>query len=255
VIAFNEFLRQNGITDTIQATSETVSFENNNGKKFVYPLVDLERSLKAISRAGDKLDKLLDGDWDYEEAKYRAALGQVLNSERDWNAVASNLGSQTPNTVRCLELYAYFRLGKKPPSELRTPDILRAKNLAPIFADRTLAQQFRDWLEDAKKLSPKSIQSYIGALEGVLSRYAGRPLLEIASVDTLESVRAKALHNADAQALNERGNQMYSAAFNHYAEFLKERFGDAPVSVKVSAAKILSDFEKSLYEIGFRQPS
>src|SRR5262249_51952115 len=129
------------------------------------------------------------------------------------------------------------------------------KNLEPIFIDRTLAQQFRDWLEDTKKLRPKSIQSYIGALEGVLSRYAGRPLFEIASVETLESVRAKVLRNPEAEALNQRGNQMYSAAFNHYAEFLKECFGDAPAPVKVSAAKVLLDFEKRLHEIGFRQPT
>ena len=89
----------------------------------------------------------------------------------------------------------------------------------------TTADDFRQWLEREKRLSRKSIESYTAALAGILSDYAGVPLLQVTSFQELRSVSEKVLRNPDFVALNDRGHQMYSAAFNHYSDFLRERFG------------------------------
>ena len=125
--SFGEFLAAHGVDDNIKASSEMVWFTNKNGKKFAYPIEDLESCLQALWIAGDEVKKLLNNDWEYEESKFRQAFGEALKNERA-NTVASNLGSQTPNTVRCLELYAYFKLNKMPTHELEEPDILKSEN-------------------------------------------------------------------------------------------------------------------------------
>jgi hypothetical protein len=126
---FAAFLKEFGLDDKFSATEETVSFVNAKGKKFVLPLDDLEESLWVIWKSGDALNDALGGDWTYEEGKFRAALGKVLEGHAG-NAVAALLGSQTPNTVRSLELYAYHLLGE---------------NLQPIF-DRQMFCGGRRWL-------------------------------------------------------------------------------------------------------------
>ena len=249
--SFNDFLRKHGVPESIQATDETVSFENTNGKKFVYPLLDVERCLKAIWQAGDSLDKLLGGDWTYEETKYRSALSQVLRSEQEWNAVVSSLGSQTPNTVRCLELYAYYRLNKEPTATLQKPEILRPETLAPIFKTRSLTQEFGEWLQKQGK-RPKSVQNYTGALSGILSRCADRPLLEIFSASLLESLRKKVLGHTEVVSANTKGKQMYSTAFDHYSNFLKQRsFNPSSKIPEVRVDELLRRFDEELKSIGF----
>jgi hypothetical protein len=253
MMTFNEFLRKNGVDDNIQATEETVSFENKNGKKFVYPLNDLSRCLRAIWSAGDALDKILGGEWRYDESKYRSALGDVLKGE-GWNAVVSNLGSQTPNTVRCLELYAYYLLDKKPTPRLETPTILMAATLDPIFRSTSLADEFKEWMRTRKErpLSPRSIESYAGALSGILSKCAGRPLLEIASPFVIESLRVPVLKHPEVESLDQKGNQMYSAAFNNYAVFLKQRVStDSPKANMLPYPLLVSGFTKALETTGF----
>jgi hypothetical protein len=248
--SFNDFLRINGIPQTIQATNETVWFENTNGKKFVYLLDDVERCLKRLWLTGDSLDKLLKHDWTYEEGKYRQALGEILKDEK-CNAVVSSLGSQTPNTVRCLELYAYYRLQLRPTSELDKPEILRSDSLAPIFRTKALAEEFTEWLQK-KELAPKSIESYVGALSGVLSRTAGRPLLEIASFDEFDAIRRDLLREPEIERLNTTGNSMYSAALTHYAAFLQQRRTDpSAASDRVDLSDFTSAFENALVTCGF----
>lgn len=255
-MTFNEFLRKNGVDENIQATEETVSFENKNGKKFVFPLNDLSRCLRTIWSAGAALDKLLGGEWRYDESKYRAALGDVLKGE-DWNAVVSNLGSQTPNTVRCLELYAYYLLNKNPTTHLETPIVLKAATLEPIFYSTSLADEFKEWMRSRKErpLSPKSIESYAGALSGILSKCAGRPLLEVASPIVIESLRGAVLKHPEVESLNQRGNEMYSAAFNNYVAFLKQRVGDdSSKSMAPPYPSIVTGFAEALKTAGFAEP-
>ncbi|MEI7773776.1 MAG: hypothetical protein WCK17_03295, partial [Verrucomicrobiota bacterium] len=210
---FNEFLRLNDVDERIWATDEAVSFENKNSKKFVYPLADLLRCLRLIWESGNRFQSLVGNDWHYEEDKYRKALGEIFEKEES-NAVVSNLGSQTPMTVRCLELYAYYRLGLKPSPSLAEPKILSHDSLSPIFEKLSLVEAFSEWLRIEELLSPKSVQSYIGALKGVLSRSAGRPLLEVSSAVKLEELREKTLGTPDIVALDGNGNGKYRAAFN-----------------------------------------
>jgi len=217
--SFAEFLKEYGLDDKFSASEETVSFVNSKAKKFVLELKDLHEALRTIWSAGDALSDALDGDWAYEEGKYRNALSKVLKNQKS-NSVASMLGSQTLNTVRSLELYAHFLLGKEPPKELHSPNILRASELTPVFTAASNEASFRSWLKTKKALSDKSVNSYIGAIKGILSRCADVPLLDISNNSHLEALRTKVLSHADVLGLDSRGNGMYTAAFNNYAEFL-----------------------------------
>ena len=216
---FAEFLKDYGLDDRFSATEETVSFVNAKAKKFVLELKDLHESLRTIWSAGEALSDALGGDWTYEEGKYRNALRKVLENRKS-NSVVSMLGSQTPNTVRSLELFAHFLLGKEPPKELYSPDVLRASELTPIFSPSPNDASFRSWLKTVKALSDKSVNSYVGAIKGILSRCATVPLLDILNSASLEALRTKVLSHADVLGLDSRGNGMYTAAFNNYAEFL-----------------------------------
>jgi 5-methylcytosine-specific restriction protein B len=216
---FTEFLKDNGLDDRFNATEETVSFVNAKGKKFVLELKDLHEALRTIWSAGEALSDALGGDWTYEEGKYRNALRKVLENRKS-NSVVSMLGSQTSNTVRSLELFAHFLLGKEPPKELYSPDVLRAAELTPIFSPSPNEASFRSWLKSVKALSDKSVNSYVGAIKGILSRCATVSLLDILNSASLEALRIKVLSHADVLGLDSRGNGMYTAAFNNYADFL-----------------------------------
>lgn len=234
---FEAFLKEFRQDEKFNATEETISFINAKGKKFVLPLADIEESLRIIWKSGNALDNALGGDWTYEEVKFRAALGKVLEGQAP-NAVSALLGSQTPNTVRSLELYAYHLLGKQPSTDLHSPDVLRSPELAPIFATASNELAFRSWLRNTKALSPKSVDSYAGALKGVLSRCAESPLLDIKTSAELEALRDKVLGNALIGGLDNRGNGMYKAAFNKYAEYL----GAAPSKSVVETFEAICDF-------------
>jgi 5-methylcytosine-specific restriction protein B len=216
---FGEFLKQHGLDDKFTAAEETVSFVNAKGKKFILELKDLHEALLTIWSAGEALSDALGGDWTYDEEKYRNALKKVLENLKS-NSVVSMLGSQTPNTVRCLELFAHFLLGKKPPKGLHSPDVLRASELAPIFSASSNEASFRSWLKTVKALSDKSVNSYVGAIKGILSRCASVPLLDILNSASLEALRTRVFSHADVLGLDSRGNGMYTAAFNNYADFL-----------------------------------
>jgi hypothetical protein len=215
---FAAFLKESGLDDKFSASGETVSFLNSKGKKFVLPLKDVRQALNAIWSAGNALSENLGNDWAYEEGRYRAALGKVLSQEQD-NAVAALLGSQTPGTVRCLELYACFLLQQKPPKDLKSPDVLRAQKLQPIFDGSIRQSEFRSWLAEEKHLGAKSVDNYAGALAGPLSAAAGVPMFSITEPQELESLGPTLLSQPEIQQLNERGNGMYTTAFNHYVEF------------------------------------
>lgn len=216
--SFADFLKEYGLDDKFSATDEVVSFVNAKNKKFVLELKDLNEALRTIWSAGDALINALGGDWTYEEGKYRNALSGVLRNQKS-NSVVSMLGSQTLNTVRSLELYAYFLLGKEPPKELHSPDVLRASELTCIFSTPSNEASFRSWLKTVKALSDKSVNSYVGAIKGILSRCADVQLLDISNSRGLEALRTKVLSHADVLGLDSRGNGMYTAAFNNYADF------------------------------------
>lgn len=217
--SFADFLKEYGLDDKFSATDEMVSFVNAKDKKFVLELKDLHEALRTIWSAGDALSNALGRDWTYEEGKYRNALSSVLRNQKS-NSVVSMLGSQTLNTVRSLELYAHFLLGKEPTKELHSPEVLRASELTCIFSTPSNEGSFRSWLKTVKALSDKSVNSYVGAIKGILSRCADTQLLDISNSRGLEALRTKVLSHADVLGLDSRGNGMYTAAFNNYADFL-----------------------------------
>jgi 5-methylcytosine-specific restriction protein B len=221
---FKEFLEKNHVDEHIVASLETVAFTNKNGKKFAYPLEDLRKCLQALWIFGDRVRELLKDDWTYEEAKFRQAFNAAFVKETS-NAVASNLGSQTPNTVRCLELYAYFLLNEAPSSKLETPDILKGSSLDALFYGDDLSGEYRDWLRGAKQLSDKSVDSYTGAVSGLLSKCAGKNLFRLSSPEIFVALREVVVAHEDFVKHNNTGNQMYSAALNHYSAFLAQRAG------------------------------
>ncbi|HTJ79797.1 MAG TPA: hypothetical protein VL357_12450 [Rariglobus sp.] len=219
---FKDFLVGVKADEHISAGLETVSFTNKNDKKFTYPLDDIHKCLQALWLNGKIIEKSFAGNWSYEETKFRHAFSAAFVNETR-NAVASNIGSQTPNTVRCLELYAFYLLQKKPTSSLDRPDILKEANLDPLFYGPDLSEEFHNWLLKAKQLSEKSADSYKGAISGVISRLAGKDLHRLSSVTIVKALGGGLAQNPDFSKLNDDGNQMYSAAINNYLSFLSER--------------------------------
>ena len=249
-MTFDIFLKSNGLEESFQATVETVSFENRNGKKFTYLISDIERCLKTIWESKERLIELLEKDWTYNEDKFRSALGEIFSNE-EWNSVVSNLGSQTPNTVRCLELYAFFKLQKEPTKQLSKPEILYWKNLDPIYTVLDLRARFEDWLRSEKELRPKSVSHYSTAITGVLSRAAGRPLFEVNALQEVLDVKDKILNDEYIISLNENGKGMYAAALNNFILFL-ERDQIIPGPKKIIPFKEISaGFKNALTECGF----
>jgi len=249
-MTFDIFLKSNGLEDSFEATSETVSFENRNGKKFTYLISDVERCLRVIWESKESLIELLDNEWLYAEEKYRKALGELFKNE-EWNAVASNLGNQTPNTVRCIELYAFFKLKKQPTPHLSRPEILYWKNLNPIFLDLDIRAAFENWLQTERGLKPKSASNYSTAISGELSKAAGLPIFEIETLQDIVGIKEKILSDIYISTLNENGNNMYSVALNNYIMFLKA-IKIAPKSTKtLPISELSSGFEKALIDSGF----
>ena len=249
-MTFDIFLKSNGLEDSFQATSETVSFENRNGKKFTYLISDVERCLRVIWESKERLVELIGNEWFYVEEKYRSALGELFKNV-EWNSVVSNLGSQTSNTVRCLELYASFKLNQQVTPQLSKPEILYWENLNPIFSVLDTRSKFEQWLKMEKNLKPKSIAHYSTAVSGVLSKAAGLPLFEIETLQDIIGIKEKILSDKYITTLNENGNNMYSAALNNYIMFLKA-IKIAPKPAKtLPISELSSSFEKALIDSGF----
>jgi hypothetical protein len=251
--SFQEFLSTSKVSDdNIEATLETVSFTNKNGKKFVYPTHDLERCLQALWIEAEKVERTMGGDWSYEEGKFRNAFSNAFEGQGA-NAVASNLGSQTPNTVRCLELYAYFMIGEAPTSRLQEPKIFQRENLDKLFYGRDMKELFQSWLRTEKALSDKSVESYTGAISGLLSKCAGKELFRVLSSKVFDALRVRILSHQDFLSHDKTGNQMYGAALNHYKAFLTAQSSrHRPLGVVISAVKIREDFAKALAGTGFK---
>jgi hypothetical protein len=249
-MTFDIFLKSNGLEDSFQATSETVSFENRNGKKFTYLISDVERCLRVIWESKERLVELIGNEWLYVEEKYRSALGELFKNE-EWNSVVSNLGSQTSNTVRCLELYASFKLNQQATPQLSKPEILYWENLDPIFSDLDTRSKFEQWLKMEKNLKPKSIAHYSTAVSGVLSRAAGLPLFEVTSEQDVSILKDKIINDKYIIALNEKGNGMYAAALNNYIAFLNTNSFSLKTIPIISFSELSVSFKKDLMDCGF----
>lgn len=223
--SFAQYITTIEAPSNVQAQTESLSFLNKNGKKFVLLLEDLKDCLRAIWENGSNIENAFQGDWHYEETKYRNVLGNALSLISS-NSVVTNLGSQTLNTVQSLELYAGYLLNKKPHLELDKHTLLKSKNLEPLFSS---AMFFSVWLSKNTSLSNKSITSYTGAISGILSDIASIPIFSICTPGKFELIREAITASDEYRKINESGNSMYNAALNHYDNFLTNQSLDPPI--------------------------
>jgi hypothetical protein len=215
--SFSEFLDKYSECQNFLCKKGMVIFKNSNSKKFVLDEDDIVSSLRLIWNSDHRLDDLLDGNWIYEERKYRAAFDKIFEGEKN-NSVVTEYGSQTPNTVRALELYANYLLGTAPTESLNTPLALKHDNLALIFSDAE--SLFKKWLGE-QKLAERSIISYINALKGIISKEAGFNVFKIIDHEDALSKLIPVIDLENIKGLNDRGNGMYKAAINNYISFLE----------------------------------
>lgn len=82
---------------------------------------------------------------------------------------------------------------------------------------------FVKWLENNSKLAPYSINRYANAIETIASELgeyglAKQNLYHISDVNVIDAI----LLNPLFQEKNIRGNNMYSAALNHFKKYISE---------------------------------
>lgn len=219
--SFDSYLRKIGGDGGLSFETQSISFENKNRKRFVLLINDLKQCLKAIYENGYDIDKAFQGDWTYEESKYRAIFGKILEPLQP-NTVSTSLGSQTPNTIRILELYAGFLLDQEPKASLSTPELLKPDELAKVFSEHNLRKKFEDWLRETRSIAASSIKKY--ASDGIgsqLSRIAEKDLYSVSSHLEFATLRQKIEAKSEYLHINNEGNGMYSTALNHYSAFLE----------------------------------
>lgn len=217
--SFESYLKRQSADQQFTYETESVAFENKNRKRFVLLVKDLHKCLEALYKNGALIDQDFQGDWRYDESKYRKTLGQVFEPLQP-NTVSTSLGSQTPNTVRILELYAGYLLGINPPKDPSTPELLKPERLEIIFSSEGQRHRFAKWLEASRGLSSKSIRHYTGTIAGKLSELAGIDLFTLQSSEALADVAQKIETAEEFSKANNQGHQMYSSALNRYREYL-----------------------------------
>lgn len=137
-----------------------------------------------------------------------------------------------------------------------------------------MGDNFEKWLELATDLAEKTRKNYLGAmkkinLDLVEKNVVEDSLEEIQSNSDLEKIKVEYFQVPQNRELDERGNGMYSAAFNKFISF-KESQGSKPVGtrgivyiisnpsmpglVKVGKTINLEDRLKSLYSSGVPLP-
>mgnify|MGYP001186972457 FL=1 len=133
---------------------------------------------------------------------------------------------------------------------------------------------FEKWLELATDLADKTIKSYIGALKKINFDLAEQNIIqmsleEINSGEELEKIKIDYFLVPENKDLDERGNRMYSAAFNKFIAYKTSKGSDKignngivyiisnpamPGLVKVGKTINLEDRLKSLYSSGVPLP-
>lgn len=89
--------------------------------------------------------------------------------------------------------------------------------------------RFEDWMRH-RGLSPSSVEKYEGAVRGAMSEWAidngliAGPLTSLVSRKSFEKIASKIRELPIFQERNKRGNNMYNAALNQFAEYLSEGF-------------------------------
>jgi hypothetical protein len=243
--SFEEYLTQNAQTHNFSCKGGMVIFTNSRSKKFIFDEHDIVKSLELIWSSNHKLDDLLAGNWLYEEDKYRAAFDKIFEGVKN-NSVATQYGSQTPNTVRALELYASYLTGDVPTKELKMPESLKHDNLARIFLNTE--SLFRKWLLEKEKLSPKSVENYTIALKGIISRDGGFNVFEIIRNEDAEEKLLPILENDLIKERNSNGNGMYKSAILKYILFLRDGIFSPIMNddIEISPDRIVGEFSNAI---------
>lgn len=133
---------------------------------------------------------------------------------------------------------------------------------------------FRKWLELNTDISEKSIKSYVGGMNKVSVDLVDLGIIqvtldEINDIDKLKKIKENYFSIPKNKELDERGNRMYSAGFNHYINY-RDTQGDIPVSnegivyiisnpampglVKIGKTSNLESRMRSLYSSGVPLP-
>jgi putative restriction endonuclease len=97
--------------------------------------------------------------------------------------------------------------------------------------------KFEDWMLH-RELSPGSVKKYVGAVQGILSKWAidygfmEGPLTSLISRSRFEAVALQLRSLPIYQEQNERGHNMYNAALNKFDEYLSEGYdGDIEADI------------------------
>lgn len=135
-------------------------------------------------------------------------------------------------------------------------------------------EEFENWLELSTDLADKTIRNYLGAMNKIFSDLVetGRiPITAGSLTDTksLETLRDSYFEISENAELDQRGNGMYSAAFNKYITFMRSQGGKSvgkegvvyilsnpamPGLVKVGKTINLQDRMRSLFTTGVPLP-
>lgn len=234
--SFADYLEKVPDAENFSAGIDTLLFENNNLKKFILSFEDLGDSLENLWKNSRAIERSLNNDWTYEEGKYRRIFSEAFKSLGP-NSVVTNLGSQTPNTVKSLCIFAGYRLKKEQPSSwIREPEFLKPKYLETLFS---LKKDYIKWLSHPdQKLSEKSVTSYSGPLSGWLSDLSETEIFGISSTYEFLELFQRLSSNQEFIEKDTRGNTMYSSALKKYGEFLKTQDKRALQPTQFSTAEL-----------------
>jgi hypothetical protein len=242
-MSFGNYLSEIGNAEGYDAKTDGVKFSNKNKKSFFLLYEDLEECLAMLWENLPDIDEQFEGDWSYNEPKFRKSFGDVLERCSD-NTVIAGLKSQTSNAVKILGLYAAY-LSKEDPN-IDEHIFITPENINNITRYNPKYLSFSGWLKRKsrngreEKYSKKTIASYHGAIAKILSGISGRDLLQIRDKSEFEDAKNILEQHQEYIRMNKDGNNMYSAAVKLYSEFL-ENFDQ-----KVDMQLVIEGFKSTL---------
>ncbi len=235
---FEKYLEGVSNAGNFSAGTDTLSFENNNQKKFILSFEDLKKALEAIWKNSRSIEHSFKGDWIYEETKYRQAFGHAFEKLGS-NSVATNLGSQTLNTVKSLCIFAGYLLRQKQTILWASePEFLKPQFLEPLFS---LESEFYEWLRTTQTIKESSRRKYSKEAGRFLTNILGTPFFSISIPSELEDACKTIESSAQFLKVNGEGNGMYSRAMTLYKEFLEMRSAGDGATTPFSMSSEIGD--------------